>query len=86
MYFSGNETFVVIVYRHYMKAINVLSIFITNTTESGSFVLNNMLAVMCDVLVLGLWIVAVWAITSPTFTTHKRTLLTPDGKTIIPLD
>jgi glucan phosphoethanolaminetransferase (alkaline phosphatase superfamily) len=27
-----------------------------------------------------------WAITSPTFTTHKRTLLTPDGKTIIPLD
>ena len=27
-----------------------------------------------------------WAITSPTFTQHKRTLLTPDGKTILELD
>jgi len=72
MYFSGNETFVVIVYRHYMKAINVLSMFITNTTESGSFVSNNMLAVMCDVLVLGLWIVAVWAKFKSTIPSYKR--------------
>ena len=61
MYFAGNETFVVVVYRHYMKAINVLSMFITNATESGSFISNNTLAVLCDVPVLGLWIIAVWA-------------------------
>ena len=60
MYLSGNETFVVVVYRHYMKAINVLSMFITNTTESGSFVSNNLLAVLCDVPVLLLWFVAVY--------------------------
>ena len=32
MWLSGNETFVVVVYRHYMKAMNVVSMFITNTT------------------------------------------------------
>jgi len=46
--------------------------FITNTTESGSFVSNNMLAVMCDVLVLGLWIVAVWAKFKSTIPSYKR--------------
>ena len=61
MYLSGNETFVVVVYRHYMKAVNVLSMFITNATESGSFISNNTLAVLCDVPVLVLWLVAVWA-------------------------
>ena len=61
MYLSGNETFVVVVYRHYMKAMNVLSMFITNATESGSFISNNLLAVVCDVPVLLLWVVALWA-------------------------
>jgi len=61
MWLSGNETFVVVVYRHYMKAMNVLSMFITNTTESGSFLSNNHLAIMCDVPVLLLWFVALWA-------------------------
>ncbi|MBO7067437.1 MAG: sulfatase-like hydrolase/transferase [Bacteroidaceae bacterium] len=61
MYFSGNETFVVVVYRHYMKAINVLSMLITNTTESSSFISNNTLAVLCDVPIVVLWIIAIWA-------------------------
>ena len=61
MYFSGNETFVVVVYRHYMKAVNVLSMLITNTTESGSFISNNTLAVCCDVPILVLWGIALWA-------------------------
>ena len=52
MYFAGNETFVVVVYRHYMKAVNVLSMLITNTTESRSFISNNTLAVCCDVPIL----------------------------------
>ena len=56
MYFSSNETFVVVVYRHYMKAINVLSMFITNATESSSFILNNTLAILCDVPVFLLWV------------------------------
>lgn len=61
MYFAGNETFVVVVYRHYMKAVNVLSMLITNTTESRSFISNNTLAVCCDVPILVLWGIAVWA-------------------------
>lgn len=61
MWLSGNETFVVVVYRHYMKAMNVVSMFITNTTESGSFISNNLLAVLCDVPIVVLWLVALWA-------------------------
>lgn len=61
LYLSGNETFVVVVYRHYMKAMNVLSMFITNTTESSSFISNNLLAVLCDIPVVLLWLVALWA-------------------------
>lgn len=60
-YFCGNETFVVVVYHHFMKAANVVSMFITNTSESGSFVSNNMFAVLCDVPVLLLWFVALYA-------------------------
>jgi glucan phosphoethanolaminetransferase (alkaline phosphatase superfamily) len=75
MYFSGNETFVVVVYRHYMKAINVLSMFITNATESGSFISNNTLAVLCDVPVFLLWIVAVWAKYKSKTTSYKNMVL-----------
>lgn len=61
VYFSGNETFVVVVYHHYMKAANVVSMFITNSAESGSFVSNNTFAVMCDVPILLLWFFALYA-------------------------
>lgn len=75
MCFSGNETFVVVVYRHYMKAINVLSMFITNATESGSFISNNTLAILCDVPVFLLWVIAVWAKCRSKPTSYKNVAL-----------
>lgn len=73
--FFWQRDFVVVVYRHYMKAINVLSMFITNATESSSFISNNTLAILCDVPVFMLWVIAVWAKCKSKPTSYKNVAL-----------
>lgn len=73
----GKEAFVVIVYRHYMKAANIVSMFITNSSESGSFIQNNIFAILCCVGILSVYILGAWARTKGQ--THSRSTLSCAG-------
>lgn len=44
-----------------MKAMNIISMFVTTSNESSSFINNNVLAVICDIPVVILWIITLWA-------------------------